>query len=120
MSSRLCFKLVFLTVMLLSLISIASADQVALSSNDTLPGMTITELAKFDGKDGHKAYVAVDSIIYDVTTVKQWKNGEHHGNKAGNDITTKIAKAPHSKKPLTKRTKVARLIPEPVTPTATE
>jgi len=120
MSSKLSFKLAFLTVVFLGLSSLTFAAEEAVSSGDTLTGMTISELAKFDGKEGRKAYVAVDSIIYDVTGVKAWKKGEHKGNKAGNDITAKISKAPHAKKPITKLNKVGKLIPEPVAPAATE
>ncbi|MGE5670857.1 MAG: hypothetical protein ACM31E_05395, partial [Fibrobacterota bacterium] len=64
MSSRMSLSLACFTVVFLSLASITVADDVSIvSSGDTLTGMTITELAKFDGKDGRKAYVAVDSII---------------------------------------------------------
>jgi len=106
---HVCFAVVFI-----SLTSIVFAnDQAVLPSVDTLVGMTLSDLAKFDGKDGRKAYVAVDSIIYEVTNVKAWKNGQHNGNKAGTDVTAKISKAPHSKKPLKKLNKVGKLIPEP-------
>ncbi|NLG57268.1 MAG: cytochrome B5, partial [Clostridiales bacterium] len=29
--------------------------------------MTLEELKAFDGKEGRRAYIAVDGIIYDVT-----------------------------------------------------
>jgi predicted heme/steroid binding protein len=121
MLSRLSLKLTCFTVVFLSLASISFAeDKAASSSGDTLTGMTITELAKFDGKDGHKAYVAVDSIIYDVTDVKAWKGGQHKGNKAGSDITAKISKAPHAKKPITKLNKVGKLIATPAVSDTTQ
>ena len=58
--------------------------------------LTLEELAKFDGKDGNPAYVAVNGVIYDVTNVPQWAGGEHNGNTAGQDLTDVIAnQSPH-------------------------
>ena len=43
----------------------------------------------------------VDGVIYDVTNVPQWKNGEHNGYSAGNDLTDIIKnKSPHGVKQL--------------------
>lgn len=57
---------------------------------------TLEELAKFNGKDGNKAYVAVDGIVYDVTDVPPWKGGDHNGYEAGKDLTEEIkTKSPH-------------------------
>lgn len=36
---------------------------------------TTTELAEFDGRNGHPAYVAVKGVVYDVSNVPQWKGG---------------------------------------------
>lgn len=56
---------------------------------------TLEQLKKFDGKNGNPAYVAVDGVVYDVSALPAWKNGEHkHGLKAGNDLTVEFAKAP--------------------------
>jgi len=58
--------------------------------------LTLEELKAFDGKDGRPAYVAVDGIIYDVTNSIPWKNGEHNGFSAGNDLTREIKEiSPH-------------------------
>lgn len=40
---------------------------------------TLEELVKFDGQNGHKAYVAVNGTVYDVDA---WQEGQHHGNLA--------------------------------------
>ena len=65
------------------------------AENGTLE-LTLAEMAKYNGKDGNPAYVAVDGVIYDVTNVPQWKNGEHNGYSAGNDLTDIIKnKSPH-------------------------
>jgi predicted heme/steroid binding protein len=61
-----------------------------------LKEFTLEELAQYNGKDGNAAYIAVDGIVYDVTKVAQWKNGNHNGYKAGKDLTEAIkTKSPH-------------------------
>ena len=52
--------------------------------------LTLEELEKYDGKDGQKAYVAVEGIIYDVTDIPEWQNGIHNGQVAGKDVTAAI------------------------------
>lgn len=52
--------------------------------------LTVEELAQYNGKDGNPAYIAVDGVIYDVSDVPQWKDGEHNGFSAGNDLTEEI------------------------------
>lgn len=65
------------------------------AENGTLE-LTLDQLKQYDGKNGNPAYVAVDGVIYDVTNVPQWKNGEHNGYSAGNDLTDIIKnKSPH-------------------------
>ena len=58
--------------------------------------LTVDELSQYNGKDGNPAYIAVDGVIYDVTDVPQWKDGEHNGFSAGNDLTEEIKNvSPH-------------------------
>ena len=59
--------------------------------------LTVDELAAYNGKDGQPAYVAVDGVIYDVTDVPEWANGEHYsGITAGQDLTEEIKnQSPH-------------------------
>lgn len=65
------------------------------AENGTLE-LTLAELAKYNGKDGQPAYVAVDGVIYDVSAYPKWKNGDHNGYSAGNDLTEIIkTKSPH-------------------------
>ena len=52
--------------------------------------LSVDELAEFNGKDGNPAYIAIDGVIYDVSDVPQWKDGEHNGFSAGNDLTEEI------------------------------
>jgi predicted heme/steroid binding protein len=78
--------------------------------------LTLKELAKYNGKNGNPAYVAVDGIIYDVTDVKAWKNGSHKGqHEAGIDLTEQINKrSPHGPRVLKKRPVVGKIVAEPV------
>ena len=72
---------------------------------------TKEELSHFDGKNGRKAYIAVDGVVYDVTGQKQWKNGRHKmGVKAGTDASNKIGKSPHGKAILTSLPIVGKLV----------
>ncbi|WP_414045044.1 cytochrome b5 domain-containing protein [Macrococcus equi] len=53
------------------------------------------KLKAFDGKDGHKAYVAVNGAVYDVSDVEMWKGGKHNGLEAGKDLTDGFKSSPH-------------------------
>jgi predicted heme/steroid binding protein len=50
---------------------------------------TLEELAKFNGKNGARAYVVVNGLVYDLTDVPEWAQGRHYcsGAVAGKDIT---------------------------------
>ncbi|HNY51378.1 MAG TPA: cytochrome b5 domain-containing protein [Smithella sp.] len=60
-------------------------------------------LSKHDGKEGRKAFVAVDGKVYDVTGNRLWKNGMHmNRHQAGIDLTEAIAASPHGRDILAK------------------
>ncbi len=46
---------------------------------------TAATLAAYNGLNGQPAYVAVGGVVYDVSKV--FRNGDHHGYKAGRDLT---------------------------------
>jgi predicted heme/steroid binding protein len=57
---------------------------------------TLDELASFDGKEGRRAYVAYETIVYDVTDSAMWGDGDHEGmHDAGTDLTAAHEDAPH-------------------------
>jgi len=56
---------------------------------------TLSELAKFDGKEGRPAYVAYEGKVYDVTEANLWIEGEHMGHEAGQDLTEAMAISSH-------------------------
>jgi predicted heme/steroid binding protein len=57
-------------------------------ANDQTKTFTLQELAKYDGKNGNPAYVAVDGTVYDVSTL--FINGRHRGCSAGQDVTAEF------------------------------
>ena len=81
----------------------SSTEETATDSSATeMRTFTLEELSKYNGKNGQPAYVAVDGVVYDVTNVEAWKNGEHKmGLTAGNELTEEITnQSPHGKKVL--------------------
>jgi predicted heme/steroid binding protein len=58
--------------------------------------MTLAELAEHDGRDGRRAYIAVNGTVYDVTDSPRWENGMHPpDHQAGQDLTEELSMAPH-------------------------
>ncbi|NYT19869.1 MAG: cytochrome B5 [Methanosarcinales archaeon] len=57
---------------------------------------TKEELAKFNGKDGAKCYIAYQGKVYDVTDSILWDDGDHQGmHEAGIDLTEEMDDSPH-------------------------
>lgn len=75
--------------------------------------LTIEELAFYDGKNGKKAYIAVDGIIYDVTNSDAWNQGLHNGFQAGRDLSVEIMSSPHGKAFLSRVPEVGILVETP-------
>lgn len=80
------------------------------TDQDTLE-LTLEELKAFDGQDGRPAYVAVDGVIYDMSNSNLWKNGQHNGFQAGQDLTDVIKnQSPHGVKNLERVPKIGVLV----------
>ena len=63
-----------------------------------LPGLTLSELEKHNGREGAPSYVAADGQVYDVSSSPDWEEGEHMGlHQAGRDLTEALSTAPHGK-----------------------
>ncbi|MFL0245555.1 cytochrome b5 domain-containing protein [Candidatus Clostridium stratigraminis] len=56
----------------------------------TLQEFTLSELAYYDGSMGKPAYVAVNGIVYDVSTEAAWGGASHFGLIAGKDFTSQF------------------------------
>ncbi|MHB1455209.1 MAG: cytochrome b5 domain-containing protein [Saccharofermentanales bacterium] len=88
--------------------STASASGITDGAGQTF---TLEQLAQYDGKDGHRAYIAVDGIVYDVTDVPQWDSQLHAGRfVAGKDYTEELKKAPHNAGKLDQAIKIGTLV----------
>ncbi len=73
--------------------------------------LTLEELAQYNGKNGNPAYVAVDGVIYDVSGSAKWKDGEHNGNSAGQDLTDVIKnQSPHGVAMLSRVPAVGKIV----------
>jgi predicted heme/steroid binding protein len=71
---------------------------------------TLEELAKFDGKDGRPAYVALKGSVYDISGSEQWQEGAHYAmHEAGKDLTEEMEDAPHGDEVLESFMKVGKL-----------
>lgn len=72
------------------------------NTEQTIPDKTFTleELSQYDGKDGREAYIAIDGVVYNVTDVHGWIEGEHEGYSAGKDLTAAFESSPHKESTL--------------------
>lgn len=52
---------------------------------------TLEELAKYNGKNGYPAYVAINGTVYDVTNNATWAAASHFGLSAGKDLSNELA-----------------------------
>ncbi len=63
---------------------------------ETTRKFTLSELSKFDGKEGRPAYVAYNGKVFEVTDAYLWIDGNHMGeHDAGKDLTEGMAVSPH-------------------------
>lgn len=77
--------------------------------------MTKAELAACDGKEGRKAYVAVNGKVFDVTASPYWQGGNHQdAHSAGADLSADLLKAPHVRSVIERFPVVAALEKIPV------
>lgn len=67
-------------------------------------------LKEYDGKDGHKCYVAIKGNVYEIKDNSYWKDGEHtpSGGRGicGGDMTEVIKQSPHGESVLGQLPKV--------------
>lgn len=59
---------------------------------------TKTQLALRNGQDRPEIWVALNGLIYDVTSSKMWRNGKHYEHWAGQDLTDELKDAPHTER----------------------
>jgi predicted heme/steroid binding protein len=59
------------------------------ATTPTSKTFTLTELAKYNGKNGQPSYIAVNGKIYDVSSL--FVDGTHRGCTAGQDVTANFS-----------------------------
>lgn len=69
----------------------------------------LQELAKYNGENGSRVYIAVNDVIYDVTDIGTWTDGVHKGIRAGQDVTKEFNSSPHMQSLLSQLPVVAKL-----------
>ncbi len=62
----------------------------------SLPEISKSQLAMFNGSDKPEIYVAYKGVVYDVSASRLWKNGKHYEHWAGQDLTEELKDAPHA------------------------
>jgi predicted heme/steroid binding protein len=85
------------------------------SRTSRLPAVTMAELKRNDGKNGHICFVAVDGVVYKIEGFPLWQNGVHTPSNGlaycGADLSNVIDKAPHGRSILALLEKVGYLVP---------
>ncbi len=79
-------------------------------NNISYRDLTLQELAKFNGRDGNPAYVAVNGVVYDVTNNAAWAAASHFGLEAGKDLTAEFTSCHAGQQILNKLKVVGNLI----------
>lgn len=91
----------------------APRDAAPPEASPSAASFTVAELAKFDGKNGSKCYVAVDRTVYLIEGRVLWQDGEHQPSNGqalcGRDLTSVIDKSPHGRSKLPLLTVVGQL-----------
>ena len=62
----------------------------------TLPEISKSQLALYNGCDKPEIYIAYKGVVYDVSASRLWKNGKHYEHWAGQDLTEELKDAPHA------------------------
>lgn len=72
--------------------------------------ITKNQLALYNGQDKPEIYVAINGLVYDVSSSRLWRNGRHYEHWAGQDLTAELPDAPHNANVFDKFEPVAFLI----------
>jgi predicted heme/steroid binding protein/uncharacterized membrane protein len=84
-------------------------------------GLTLDDLAQYDGQEGRSAYVAYKGKVYDVSQSKMWRAGKHmNRHPAGRDLTEDFKNAPHQSDVLERYPLIGELMDAPKSEPAPE
>ena len=71
---------------------------------------TKSQLALRNGQDRDEIWVAFENKIYDVSSSKLWRKGQHYEHWAGQDLTQELKDAPHTSNVFDKFKVIGKLI----------
>ncbi|MBM4322922.1 MAG: cytochrome B5 [Deltaproteobacteria bacterium] len=98
----LSLKIILFSIMVCTAIAVTFIIGPKMRKQRTLPlplgktKFTLDELSHFDGNEGKPVYFAYQGKIYNATSSKLWKDGNHmKKHPAGNDLTDLLKTAPH-------------------------
>jgi predicted heme/steroid binding protein/uncharacterized membrane protein len=76
--------------------------------------MNAEELSRFNGKEGHPIYIALEGRVYDVSRSPLWSKGLHmNRHPSGKDLSGEISAAPHGQEVLERYPQVGLLKKSP-------
>lgn len=78
--------------------------------NETLPGITLQQLALRNGQDKPEVWIAYKGLVYNVSESRLWKTGTHYEHWAGQDLTHELPDAPHTEEVFNKFKPIAKII----------
>lgn len=84
-----------------------SAEQQTLDTVD----VTADQLAQAACTGGAQCWIAVNGVVYDLGSSPAWKDGSHHGVRAGTDATEDFVRSGHGRRILEKLPVVGRYRP---------
>ena len=74
---------------------------------------SVSQLALRNGQDRDEIWVAYRGTIYDVSSSRLWRKGQHYEHWAGQDLTEELADAPHTEKVFERFEVVGTLVSSP-------
>ena len=80
------------------------------ADTSSLKFYTRSQLALRNGQDRDEIWCAYAGLIYDVSSSRLWRNGQHYQHWAGQDLTAELAEAPHADWVFTRFPVVGRLV----------
>lgn len=75
----------------------------------SLPLYTRSQLALRNGQDKPQVWIAYQGKIYDVTSSRLWRSGNHYEHWAGQDLTDELKDAPHTEQVFEKFSAIGEL-----------
>ena len=63
---------------------------------DSLTVYTRSQLALRNGQDKPEIWIAYKGLVFDVSSSRLWRQGQHYEHWAGQDLTDELEGAPHN------------------------